>query len=171
MTTEHHAATGAFASGSSLLQQDLPSGWGNIWKFPYITGENGGGAFVLIYLICIAVVGLPILIGELMIGKASQQSTVPAFRSLSKPSSAWMSFGWMGIIASFILLSYYAVVAGWTMHYAWLAMSGAFTGASAENITNIFGEVVSSPQYQHWLATWLHGTDHRHCDSWHQRRH
>ena len=147
MANDNGASRGHWGGriGFILAAAGSAVGLGNIWKFPYITGENGGGAFVLIYLICIAVVGLPILIGELMIGKASQQSTVPAFRSLSKPSSAWMSFGWMGIIASFILLSYYAVVAGWTMHYAWLAMSGAFTGASAENITNIFGEVVSSP--------------------------
>jgi NSS family neurotransmitter:Na+ symporter len=120
-------------------------GLGNIWKFPYITGENGGGAFVLIYLVCILVVGLPILIGELMIGKAAQQSTVPAFRTLSKPGSAWMSFGWMGVAAAFLLLSFYAVVAGWTMHYAWLAMSGAFVGADAQAVSAIFGEVVSSP--------------------------
>ena len=71
------------AAGSAI-------GLGNIWKFPYITGENGGGAFVAIYLICIALVGLPILIGEVMIGKTTQQTAVPAFRSLTGPASPWM---------------------------------------------------------------------------------
>lgn len=121
-------------------------GLGNIWKFPYITGENGGGIFVIIYLLCIALVGVPILIGEILIGKSTQESAVPAFRSLSgEKASPWMSFGWLGVIAAFLLLSYYAVVAGWTMHYAWLAISGSFIGQSADDISSIFGSVASSP--------------------------
>ena len=121
-------------------------GLGNIWKFPYITGENGGGLFVIIYLLCISLVGIPILIGEIVIGKATQESTVPAFRKLSgEPASPWMSFGWIGVIAAFLLLSYYGVVAGWTMHYAWLALSGSFVDQTPEQISATFGEVASSP--------------------------
>ena len=119
-------------------------GLGNIWKFPYITGENGGGAFVLIYLICIALVGLPILIGEVMIGTATQRTGVPAFRTLSRPGSPWMGFGWMGVAAAVLLLSYYGVVAGWTMHYAWLSITGTFAGQDAETIRGVFGKVFSS---------------------------
>ena len=121
-------------------------GLGNIWKFPYITGENGGGIFVIIYLLCIGLVGIPILIGEILIGKATQESAVPAFRKLSgEKASPWMSFGWLGVIAAFLLLSYYAVVAGWTMHYAWLALSGSFINQSPDDISNIFGTVAASP--------------------------
>ena len=127
------------ASGSAV-------GLGNIWKFPYITGENGGGAFVLIYLACILLVGIPILIGEVIIGKATQKSAVPAFRELSgEPASPWMSFGWIGVLAAFLLLSYYAVIAGWTMHYAWLSVSGSFAGQTESQVQDVFSGVVSSP--------------------------
>ncbi len=125
------------AAGSAI-------GLGNIWKFPYITGAHGGGAFVLIYLGCIALIALPILIGEIIMGKTTQQSAVPAFRELSKPASPWMGIGWMGVLAAFLLLSYYAVIAGWTLHYVWLAIQGTFTGLDAEGVNNVFGEVASS---------------------------
>ena len=133
-------------TGFILAAAGSAVGLGNIWKFPYITGENGGGAFVLVYLLCIALIGIPILIGEVVIGKATQKSAVPAFRDLSgEPASPWMSFGWIGVAAAFLLLSYYGVIAGWTMHYGWLAVSGAFAGQSEEEIKGIFGHVVSSP--------------------------
>jgi NSS family neurotransmitter:Na+ symporter len=98
------------ASGSAV-------GLGNVWKFPYITGENGGGWFVLIYLICIALVGLPIVMAEIMIGRAAQKQPVAAFNELQGGRSAWSAVGWMGIIAGFIILSYYVVVAGWAVDY------------------------------------------------------
>ena len=133
-------------TGFILAAAGSAVGLGNIWKFPYITGENGGGAFVIIYLICIALVGLPILIGEVVIGKATQKSAVPAFRALSgEPASPWMSFGWIGVLAAFLLLSYYAVVAGWTMQYAWLAISGSFVDQSPEGIKDTFTTVAESP--------------------------
>ena len=85
------------AAGSAI-------GLGNIWKFPYITGVNGGGAFVLIYLGCIALVALPILMAEIFIGRTAQCSPVGAFRSLSRPGSPWMGVGWMGLLAAFNLI-------------------------------------------------------------------
>ncbi|MFM1832306.1 MAG: hypothetical protein RLZZ461_622 [Planctomycetota bacterium] len=120
-------------------------GLGNVWKFPYITGVNGGGLFVLIYLVCIAGVGIPILLAEVVLGKTTQQSTVPAFRALSKPASPWMSFGWMGVAAAFILLSYYAVIAGWTMHYAVASVRGTFAGMSNDDVAGYFGHVATDP--------------------------
>ncbi len=120
-------------------------GLGNVWKFPYITGENGGGLFVLIYLVCILGVGIPILLAEVVLGKHTQKSTVPAFRELSGPASPWMTFGWMGVAAAFILLSYYAVIAGWTMQYAITAVRGGFAGMSNDDVQGYFGEVASSP--------------------------
>lgn len=126
------------AAGSAI-------GLGNIWKFPYITGANGGGWFVLIYLICIAVVGLPIMMAEVFIGRTTQKSPVGAFRALSAPRSPWMGVGWLGVAAGFIILSYYSVVAGWAMHYSWLSITGAMTGDTQEQINDTFGGLYSSP--------------------------
>ena len=92
-------------------------GLGNIWKFPYITGENGGGLFVLIYLVCIVLVGLPIMMAEIMIGRASQKQPVGAFEALHGRKTFWTGIGWMGVATGFIILSYYVVVAGWAMDY------------------------------------------------------
>ncbi|TWT55753.1 Sodium:neurotransmitter symporter family protein [Thalassoglobus neptunius] len=92
-------------------------GLGNIWKFPYITGENGGGLFVLIYLVCILLVGLPIMIAEIMIGRAAQKQPVGAFEELNGGKTIWSAAGWMGVLAGFIILSFYVVVAGWSMDY------------------------------------------------------
>ena len=134
-------------TGFILAATGSAVGLGNIWKFPYITGENGGGAFVLIYLACIILIGLPILIGEVLIGKATQKSAVPAFRELSgEPASPWMSFGWIGVLAAVLLLSYYAVVAGWTMHYAWLAISGSFVDQTQAQVKDIFQTVAANPK-------------------------
>ena len=114
-------------------------GLGNIWKFPYITGENGGGLFVLIYLVCIALVGLPILIAEVLIGRRSQRSPVGAFQALRGEATAWRVVGWMGVLSGLVILSYYSVVAGWTMNYVLMSVAGAFNGKSAEQIGEAFG--------------------------------
>jgi NSS family neurotransmitter:Na+ symporter len=92
-------------------------GLGNIWKFPYITGTNGGGWFVLIYLACILLVGLPILVAEIAIGRAAQAQPVIAFERLKGRPTGWSIIGWMGLVASFLILSFYIVVAGWSVDY------------------------------------------------------
>lgn len=92
-------------------------GLGNIWRFPYTTGENGGGLFVLVYLMCIVLIGLPILMSEIMIGRAAQKQPVGAFATIEGRRTAWSGIGWLGVLAGFIILSYYAVVAGWAMDY------------------------------------------------------
>ncbi len=98
------------AAGSAI-------GLGNIWKFPYIAGENGGGLFVLIYLLCIFVVGIPIMMAEIMIGRAAQKQPVAAFHALQGQRTGWAGVGWLGVLAGFVILSYYVVVAGWTLDY------------------------------------------------------
>ena len=98
------------AAGSAI-------GLGNIWKFPYICGVNGGGLFVLIYLFCIGVVGIPIMMAEIMIGRAAQKQPVAAFHALQGQRTGWAAVGWLGVVAGFVILSYYIVVAGWTMDY------------------------------------------------------
>ena len=113
-------------------------GLGNIWKFPYIAGENGGGVFVLFYLACIALVGLPIMVSEVLMGRAAQSSPVVAFRDLAGKGSPWVLTGWLGVASGFTILSFYSVVAGWTMHYVVLSLSGTFSGMEPEAISGVF---------------------------------
>jgi NSS family neurotransmitter:Na+ symporter len=123
-------------------------GLGNIWKFPYIAGENGGGAFVLIYLVCIAVVGIPIMVSEVLLGRQGRSSPIHTMRKLAKAagrSQRWSVLGWMGVLAGFLILSYYAVIAGWAVNYVWLSGSGAFEGASAQAVGQSFDDFLASP--------------------------
>ncbi|MBC8478391.1 sodium-dependent transporter [bacterium] len=116
-------------------------GLGNIWKFPYITGENGGGWFVLIYLSAILLVGVPIMIAEVMIGRSSQKSPVSAFKILAGEDSNWRFVGWMGIAAGFVILSYYSVVAGWSLNYVLLAIMDTTHNQTPEQIGGLFGKL------------------------------
>ena len=95
----------AAAAGSAI-------GLGNIWKFPYITGENGGAAFILVYLLCIAIIGLPVMLSEFTIGRRAQRNAIGSFIKL-KPGTPWFLTGWLGFAAAFSILSFYGVVAGW----------------------------------------------------------
>lgn len=125
------------AAGSAI-------GLGNIWKFPYVAGENGGAAFVLIYLICTALIGLPVLIGEILIGRSTSKDPVGAFKSLSG-SKFWASVGGMGVIAGFIILSFYAVVAGWSLGYIYEAVTGKFHAfPEPSQAANHFGDLIGN---------------------------
>ncbi len=106
------------AAGSAI-------GLGNIWKFPYIAGENGGAAFIFVYLICIAIIGLPVLIAEILIGRTGKKNPVGSFKSLSN-SKFWTSVGFMGVISGFLILSFYIVIAGWSLGYIVEAIKGSF---------------------------------------------
>jgi neurotransmitter:Na+ symporter, NSS family len=106
------------AAGSAI-------GLGNIWKFPYIAGENGGASFVLVYLICITVIGLPVLIAEILIGRTTQRNPVGAFYKLSN-SKIWAALGGLGVVAGFLILSFYAIIAGWSLGYIVEAILGNF---------------------------------------------
>jgi NSS family neurotransmitter:Na+ symporter len=138
---EHWSGSLAFilaATGSAV-------GLGNIWKFPYITGSNGGGWFVLIYIACVLLIGLPIMIAEILVGRAAQKSPVAAFRTLAGRRNPWQGVGWLGVVAAFVILSYYSVVAGWTLHYSWLAASQGFTGLDAASIKTLFDQIYTDP--------------------------
>lgn len=120
-------------------------GLGNIWKFPYIAGENGGGAFVLVYLICIGMIGVPIMMAEIMLGRSGRRSPINTMAMLAKEvgaSRAWALLGWMGVLAGFLILSYYSVIAGWALSYIWHGVSGQFTAADAGQIKQIFDGLV-----------------------------
>jgi len=140
------------AAGSAI-------GLGNIWKFPYITGKNGGGAFVLVYLGCIALVGLPIMMAEFLVGRHGQRDAVGSFESLAGRGSAWRMAGWSGVAASFILLSFYSVVAGWAFDYVFKSAAGLLVGKSPEGIQVLFGEMVASPaQVVFWQGLFMAAT-------------
>ena len=123
-------------------------GLGNIWKFPYITGEYGGGAFVLVYLICIAFVGIPIMIAEVYVGRRARQSPINALETVAEESGSsksWGLIGLMGMLAGVFIFSFYSVVAGWVLQYIQLMASGALNGISAEEAGNTFNGLLGNP--------------------------
>ncbi|MCA1745924.1 MAG: sodium-dependent transporter [Bacteroidales bacterium] len=126
----------AAAAGSAV-------GLGNIWRFPYVVGENGGGAFLLIYLGFILAIGVPVMLSELLIGRKAQLNIFGAFRKLA-PGSYWPLVGMMGVGAAFMILSFYAVVAGWTLEYVLYAIGNEFAGQSPERIRDIFHELTDA---------------------------
>jgi neurotransmitter:Na+ symporter, NSS family len=126
----------AAAAGSAV-------GLGNIWRFPYITGENGGGAFLLVYIFFILAIGIPVMLSEFVIGRRAGSNALGSFRKLS-PGSPWWLIGLMGIIAAFVILSFYSTVAGWTLEYIWQAATGHFSGKNIEQLTSDFNNFTSS---------------------------
>lgn len=130
-------------------------GLGNVWKFPYIAGEYGGGAFVLVYLGCVAIIGLPILMAEVLIGRRGGSNPIHVFVGLSRReghSNRWQAIGWLGIVCAFCILSFYSVVAGWSLSYLWFAASGHFSGGAvesaqiAESMSSLFSGLLASPR-------------------------
>ena len=115
-------------------------GLGNLWKFPYIAWENGGGLFILIYLVAIVAIGLPIMIAEISIGKISGKDPVGAFRILSPPKSPFRFVGILGIVTAFVILSYYAVVAGWGIQYSIHSLQGKFYETPKSEIYTLLEE-------------------------------
>lgn len=118
-------------------------GLGNLWKFPYVTGTNGGGAFVLVYLLCIVLVGLPIMLAEVALGRMAQTGPVGAFRQAG--GGPFTLFGGMGVLCAVVILSYYSVVAGWSLHYIWLAAQGTFAVGEPDAIVELFGALAADP--------------------------
>ena len=123
-------------------------GLGNIWKFPYITGENGGGAFVLVYLACILVIGIPLLMAEVMIGRRGRANPEGAFAALARQAGAsrhWRILGSVAVLTGFLILSFYAVVAGWAVAYAPAAAMGEFAGLNGDSSGALFGAMLGDP--------------------------
>ncbi|MFO7527391.1 MAG: sodium-dependent transporter [Marinobacter sp.] len=123
-------------------------GLGNVWKFPYVTGENGGGAFVLVYLLCIAIIGIPIMMAEVFIGRNGRHDPITSFRLVAERNLAsplWRISAIVGMLAAFIILSFYSVIGGWAASYIGHAAAGDFTGGTAESIGDLFGGLLGSP--------------------------
>lgn len=141
--TESWSSKWAFifaAAGSAV-------GLGNIWKFPYITGENGGGAFVLIYLACCLCIGLPLLIAEIYVGRLGRDNPVDAILNIIKAQQLkkfWVIIGWLALLTSFLILSYYCVIAGWTLDYTVKSISGSFTHMTPVEIDNLFTSLMAN---------------------------
>lgn len=144
------AARGLWSSRLAFILAATGSavGLGNIWKFPYVTGENGGGAFVLVYLLCIAIIGIPILMAEVFIGRNGRHNPITSMRLVAErnlKSPAWRVSAIVGMIAAFVILSFYSVIGGWSASYIGHAAMGDFTGGTAESIGELFGGLLASP--------------------------
>ena len=132
--------------GFLLVSAGCAIGIGNVWRFPYITGQNGGGYFVLFYLICLVVMGIPVLTMELAVGRASRQSAVLGYKALEKPGSKWHIHGWFCLIGCYLLMMYYTTVAGWMASYFGKFLTGVFhSGMSADATSAVFGNLLASP--------------------------
>jgi NSS family neurotransmitter:Na+ symporter len=116
-------------------------GLGNIWKFPYVAGQNGGGAFVLVYLFCVFLIGMPVMMSEILIGRRGRRNPVATMALLGEEeghSRRWQWVGAMGVVAGILVLSYYSAVAGWTLAYVQKSLSGVFVGATASEVSGVF---------------------------------
>ncbi|WP_416138613.1 sodium-dependent transporter [Halomonas sp. HK25] len=123
-------------------------GLGNIWRFSYMVGDSGGAAFVLIYLACVALVGLPILVAEWLIGRRGQENPINAMADLARKNGrlpAWALVGASGVLAAFLILSFYSVIGGWSLSYTLSSVTGAFSGQDADAIGALFGGLLGSP--------------------------
>lgn len=119
-------------------------GLGNIWKFPYEAGSNGGGAFLIVYIFFTLAIGFPVMLAEFSLGRRSQRNAFGTFQTLA-PKTKWFLFGILSIIAASLILSFYGTVSGWTLEYVWLSLSNAFKDQSAEDINTIFNTFISHP--------------------------
>ena len=131
--------------GFLLVSAGCAIGIGNVWKFPYVTGANGGGVFVLFYLLSLALMGVPILSMELAVGRASRKSAVLGYKALEPKGSKWHIHGWFCVIGCYLLMMYYTTVSGWMLGYFFKFAGGTFTGLEAGAIDGVFGAMLSSP--------------------------
>ncbi len=135
-----------FGSKFGMLAVSIGSavGLGNIWRFPYIVGQYGGGAFLIIYLIITAIIGIPLMTSELIIGRAGGKDAIGSFKKLD-PDKPWYISGVLGVLTAFLILAYYGVVAGWTLHYTVSAATNSFAGKSPDEINFLFTSFISNP--------------------------
>lgn len=131
--------------GFLLVSAGCAIGIGNVWKFPYVTGENGGGVFVLFYLLFLIIMGIPVLTMELAVGRASRKSAIGGYRALEPAGSKWHIHGWFCIAGCIMLMMYYTTVSGWMLGYFFKFAGGAFEGMSLESVDSVFFNMLGSP--------------------------
>lgn len=149
MTSEGNAKRESFGTrlGFILVSAGCAIGIGNVWKFPYICGQNGGAVFLLFYLIFLLIMGVPVLTMELAIGRASGKTIVGGYKALQKPGSKWHIHGWICVLGNYLLMMYYTIVSGWMLAYFWKFLTGEFSGLSEEDIPSVFDDMLASPVY------------------------
>lgn len=140
--------------GFILVSAGCAIGIGNVWRFPYVAGENGGGFFVLLYLIFLVLMGIPVLTMELAVGRASRKSAVLGYKTLEKPKSKWHIHGWFCMLGCYLLMMYYTTVSGWMTSYFYKFATGTFeSGMTSEQVRNVFSELQSNPiEMVIWMA-------------------
>ncbi len=138
--------------GFLLVSAGCAVGIGNVWKFPYVTGENGGGVFVLFYLLFLAIMGVPVLTMELAVGRASRKSAVQGYQALQKPGSKWHIHGWFCVAGCCLLMMYYTTVSGWMLGYFFKFAGGTFSGISGDAVDAVFFDMLANP----WeMTAWM----------------
>lgn len=142
---QHHPRIGFKSKfGTIAALAGSAVGLGNIWKFPYVAGTNGGGAFLLVYIFFTLAIGFPVMLAEFSLGRRSQQNALGTFQVLA-PGTKWILFGFLSIIAASLILSFYGTVSGWTLEYVWLSLTNSFQGQNAEDIHLVFNNFISHP--------------------------
>ncbi|WP_088189383.1 sodium-dependent transporter [Desulfosporosinus sp. FKA] len=141
---ESHVKREGFSSSIGVIAAVLGSavGLGNIWKFPYVTGANGGAAFILVYLLCLALVGLPVMLSEHLIGRATKSNAVAAFKKL-EPRRPWFLVGGAGVVSAFLIMAFYTTVSGWVYAYIFKSASGALLTNKPQETTQVFNSLIS----------------------------
>lgn len=134
--------------GFILVSAGCAIGIGNVWRFPYVAGENGGGLFVLLYLLFLVTMGVPVLTMELAVGRASRLGAVGSYKKLEKPGTKWHLHGWVCIVGCYMLMMYYTSVAGWILSYFFKFMTGAFDGVESAAVGGVFGKLLANPVEQ-----------------------
>ena len=139
--------------GFLLVSAGCAIGIGNVWRFPYVAGQNGGGVFVLFYLLFLFCMGVPVLTMELAVGRAGRKSAVGAYKTLEKPGSKWHVHGWFCMIGCYLLMMYYTTVSGWMLSYFVKFATGTFTGMDADQVAGVFGDMLGNPgEMGFWMA-------------------
>lgn len=132
--------------GFIMLSAGCAIGIGNVWRFPYMTGQNGGGLFVLIYILFLVILGIPIITMEYAVGRASRKSILPAYKVLEPEGSKWHLIGYLAMAGNYVLLMFYSVVSGWILYYFYKMLTGSFVSADGSKIEGIFGQMMGSPK-------------------------
>lgn len=139
--------------GFLLVSAGCAIGIGNVWRFPFVVGQNGGGFFVLVYLVMLVVLGLPVLTMELAVGRASRKSAVNGYKALEKPGSKWHIHGWFCMLGCYLLMMYYTTVSGWMISYFFKFLTGTFHGLDTEAVSGVFGSLLADPMEMGlWMA-------------------
>ena len=146
--------------GFILISAGCAIGLGNVWRFPYITGQYGGAAFVLIYLLFLVILGLPIMIMEFSVGRASQKSAARSFHVLEPKGTKWHWQSWACMAGNYLLMMFYTTIGGWMLAYVFKMLSGEFEGLDAAGVEGVFNGMLGQPVYMTvWMIVVVHKGD------------